>query len=394
MKRQGWSGVLVLGVLALAAATSCAPRPERRAAAAADDPLRAGWQFACAITNDAKDRATCQELVALAHLVRGECDKALELGERIENWRKGVVLAEAAAVLAEKGKTNAALERAGQAETLARAIQDWQRDRILVRVVKTKALLGREEEVSRWSRFYGGNRDYRGEVVTYQALALAQQGLVTNALAALDGLADTTHLDVSSWRAHGYMLLAKAGHLDAAQTSNALAQAWAAAERIPGSKRWDVQMELAEAALARGEAALARMWLDGVSSNVLTGEIPAHLKAPLTAKLAVRWGVLGQAERLAECERVAEPLIRQLQAIEQPALFAVLGEAWARLGDHQKASTYYEHALELAGQLTNLRPRAIACVDICLSLERARLRHRPVSEGLNRLLADFGATHD
>ena len=111
------------------------------------------------------------------------------------------------------------------------------------------------------------------------------------------------------------------------------------------------------------------------------------------AQLAVRWGLLREAERVAACERAAEPLIRQLQAIEQPALFALLGEAWARLGDTQKGLTYYEHAMALAGQLTNPRPRAMAGVDICLSLERARLRHRPVSEGLNRLLAGFGATH-
>jgi tetratricopeptide (TPR) repeat protein len=377
----------------LVAATSCAPRAEQRAAAASDDPLDAGWQFACAITNDPDDRAECQEKIAMATLARGDGDKALNLGDGIANWRKGVVLAEAAANLAESGQTNAALDRAAQAEAIGRGIQDWQRDRILARVAKTTALLGREEEAGKTSAFYHSNLEYRGEVAAYHAMALARNGQVTNALAVLDGLTDSKHLDVSSGRANGYLLLAKSGHLDGEQTSNALAQAWAASQTVPGNKRFDVQMGLIDRAVSSGAAAQAQPWLEAVHSNALASTAPAHIKAPIVAQLAVLWALLGQAEQVGECEQAAEPLIRQLQNIEQPALFAVLGEAWVRLGDIQKGLTYYEHALELAGSLTNERPRAMACVDICLSLDRAGLRHKQISEGLNRLLAGFGAAH-
>jgi tetratricopeptide (TPR) repeat protein len=406
MQPYGRGLIIFAGSVALVAATSCAPRAERRATPASgalggechgavlsDDPLQTGWQFACAITNDADDRAECQAKIAMAHLARGAGDTAVLLGERIENWRKGVVLAEAAAFLAEGGQTNAALERAAQAEAIGRGIQDWQRDRILSRVAKTKALLGMEAAVGKQSAFYLSNLEYHGEVAAYHALALARGGQMTNALAVLDGLADATHLDVSSWRANGYMQLAKAGQLDGMQTSNALAQAWSASDQVPGTKRPVVQMGLVEQAAVLGAQKLARTWLDGISTNILAATISAHIKAPLVAQLAVCRGLLGQQESIRECELVTEPLIRQLQGIEQPALFALLGEAWARGGDRQKGLDYYEHALELAGKLINPRPRAIACVEICLSLDRSGLRHRSVSEGLNRLLADFGVPH-
>jgi tetratricopeptide (TPR) repeat protein len=392
-KLQGLVWMLVLGMAGLVVVTSCSPRAERRDTAMLGDPLAVGWRFACAITNDPKDRAECQEKIAMAYIARGECDKALTLSERIENWRKGVVLAEVAASLAESGQTNAALDRAAQAEAIGRSIQDWQRDRILTRVAKVKAILGRVEEAGKVGAFYRSNRDYRGEAAAYHALALARGGQVTNALAVLDGLAEEEHLDVSSWRASGYMLLAKAGHLDAAQTSNAFAQAWAASQAVPGNMQFDVQMRLIDEAAPSGSAQ-AQPWLDALHSNVLNSAAPPHIKAPIAAQLAIRWGAMGQADRLSECEQAAEPLIRQLQGIEQPALFALLGEAWARLGDVKKALTVYEHALELAGPLTNPRPRAIACVDICLSLEKARLSHKLITEGLNRLLAGFGAAHD
>jgi tetratricopeptide (TPR) repeat protein len=302
---------------ALAAAVSCAPREDPPAAASAD-PLQAGWRFACAITNDPDDRAECQEKIALAYVARGEVETALLLVERVENWRKGVVLAEAAASLADSGRTQ-----------------------------------------------------------------------VTNALAVLDGLAEAKQLDVAGWRANGYLLLAKDGRLDAQQTSHAFEQAWAASQGVPGNKRFDMQMKLMDEAVSRGAAAQATPWLENVCSNVLGSAAPAHIKAPIIAQLAIRCGAMGQAVRLAECERAAEPLIRELQNIEQPALIAWLGEARARLGDSQTSLTHYEQALALAERLSNPRPRALACVEISLSLERARLRHGPVSEGLNRLLTGF-----
>jgi hypothetical protein len=392
MKSTGLALRLVLGLAALAAAVSCAPR-EDPPAAASSDPLQAGWRFACAITNDPDDRAECQEKIALAYVARGEVEPALLLAERVENWRKGVVLAEAAASLAASGRTKAALERAEAAEAIGRGIQDWQRDRILARVAKARAMLGNTAEVGRQSAFYRSNQEYRGELAAYHALALARGGDASNALAVLDGLAEEKQLDVAGWRANGYLLLAKDGRLDAQQTSNAFEQAWAASQWVPGNKRFDMQMKLMDEAVSRGAAAQAAPWLENVCSNALGSVAPAHIKAPIVAQLAIRCGAMGQAARLAECERAAEPLIRELQNIEQPALIAWLGEARARLGDSQTSLTHYEQALALAERLNNPRPRALACVEICLSLERARLRHSPVSEGLNRLLTGFGTTH-
>jgi len=385
--------MLILTVPMLPAATSCAPRTERRVAEVADDPLQAGWSFACGITNDADDRAECQEKIALAYLERGDSEKGLTLGGRIENWRKGVVLAEAATRLAQAGRTEEARRWVIEAEVIGRNIQDWQRDRILARVAKTKALLGQEDEVGRWSAFYRSNLDYRGELAAYHALALARAGDMTNALTALGDLDDSTHIDVSSWQAHGYLLLARAGYLNGEKLTQALTKAWAAAARVPGNKRPDVQWGLIMDAAALGAREQALAWMEEASPVWQAWQAPAHLRVPVLARLAIAWGALGRTENVVECAREVESLIHQLQAIEQPAVFAMLGEAWARMGDTQKALRCYEHAFEVTGQLINPRPRAIACVDICLSLERAGLRHRTVSEGLNRLLAGFGAPH-
>ena len=381
----------VFGISVLMVATSCSLQSERRTAAVADDPLNAAWQFAYAITNDPADRAECQDRVAQAYLARGDYTTALKLGEQITDWHKGVVLAEVAASLAEIGKTSVAMTLVTQAEAIARPIEDWQRDRIRVRAVKAKALLGQEEDAGRISQFYQGNQDYRAEVTAYHALSLARAGQITNAFEVLTSQAGTTNLDLSGWRAKGYLLLANAGHLNAAQASNAFAQGWASS--APGWQNVQVQMSLVESVAACGDRAQARMWLDSVSSNVLTGPVPTHIRPQLLCQLGIQWSMLGETQRVDECVQVAEPLIRKLQNIDQPVLFALLGEACVRLGSEQRGLTYYGQALEMAGQLTNRRPRAMACVDICLSLERTRLRTKLLGERVNLLLLGFGADH-
>lgn len=393
MKRFRWVGGSFLAALALVTVTSCTPEAGRERPAVAD-PLAAGWRLACAITNDPGDRAERQEKIALAFLARGDSATALDQGERIENWRRGVVVAEAAATLAEGGRNEAAEARVAQAEALAKGIEGWQKDYILARIVKARALLGHAAAAGRWSDFYRSNRDYRGEVTAYHALALARGGQVTNALAVLDGLADTEHVDVASARTAGYLLLARAGYLDAVQTSNTLVQAWSASQRVGGGKRTDLQLGLVETAAACGQPELGRTWLAGISSNLLAGAETNRGSAVGVCRLAVRWAVLRDADRVAECVRVAEPLIAGQQAIEQPALVAQLGEAWTRLGERPKGRACYEHAMDLACRLTNPRPRAMAGVDVCLSLERAGLSRAEASSGLRRLLAACGAGND
>ena len=153
-------------------------------------------------------------------------------------------------------------------------------------------------------------------------------------------------------------------------------------------------MELADAAVEAGAETVAREWMAAVATNLAVhATLPSHLQAPLLGRLAVRWGMLGAADRLTECIATIEPMVHQLQAIEQPAIWALLGEAWTRLGEPDQAFVYYERAVESAGQLINPRPRAIACVEICLSLNRAGWRDARTDAGLNRVLASFGATN-
>jgi hypothetical protein len=392
---KGIAALSAMLPILLVVAVSCRPVETGPREAGADkktgtpslDPLSAAWRFALAITNDPKDRAKCQERVATAHVKRGDAATAVKLAREIEGWRRGVVLAEAAVRFAEDGNTNDAIANASGAEAIAREIQDWQRDRIMVRAVGAAALLGKTETARQWSDFYASNRDYRGEIAAYHAIALARSGQVTNAVAVLEGLSDeVSHVDVATWRVNGYMLLAKEGHLsDPALITNILAKAWAASAQVGmPAARWDVQMNLADTAARCGEKALAEEWLENVTPLVLAE--PSSAGALWAARLAVRWAALKNEARLEECSRAAEEMIARNQPIDQPAMLALLGEAWALAGDAGRADAFFSKATGIAVSLTNPRPRWMACVEVCLALERAGMGGRHV-EDMNRRLS-------
>lgn len=383
-------GGLLLGAACLVGA--CAPEARRSAPPAGhgieglaqDDPLALGWRFASSIANDAKDRARCRENVALALLERGDAAQAIALAEQIENWRQAVVFAEAAAHLAEAGAAEKAERLVRRAEARAHTIQDWQRDRIVVRTVKAKAFLGRGDEVAKRAAFYGSNRDYRAEVAAYEALALAREGRVTNGLARLDRLAGETYFDIAAGRAEGYLMLAREGFEHPGAPQRILEEAWRASTNVSNIRQWRIQVNVVAEATRQAHDEQARAWLSALSSNVTASTLPAHIKSPLLGSVALRWAVLGEAERTAACIAAAEPLIESIQTIEQPALWALLGEASLASGDLEAARPWYRRAIDVAANLVNPRPRGMAFVEICLSLERSGMKDAELFAELKR----------
>jgi hypothetical protein len=107
------------------------------------------------------------------------------------------------------------------------------------------------------------------------------------------------------------------------------------------------------------------------------------------AEVAISWAKQGDAERV----RVLEPLILSLidsddmQNIERPAALALIAEANGLAGNRDRALELYKMALERSLELVNPRPRALAAVSVCLSLQRSGLETATLEESLKRLHA-------
>lgn len=377
---------VAIGLCAVAAAigglSACAKKEASR--------LDAAWHFACAITNDAKDMALCQERVARAHLELGETEWALRRAHAIEDWRKPAVLADIATHLLRAGDRSRAQPILAEARALGAAVTNWPYDRVLLHVTQAEVLMGNREGAHEIRIRYDLNPEHRGRADAYFALSLLLSGRTEEALRTLDVLPGESRYEDFQWQTEGYLLIATAGRLGTADASNVLERAWASTEAIPGWKRWEQRLNVVDAMRTTGLTGGIPARLEFVTTNVMTLRQPGHIKAPLMAQVALRWARAGEPGRVAALSLAAEPLVvTESQPMEQPSVWAAFAEAAAVSGDRSLARDLYRRAIDTASGLVNLRPRAIACVDIALSAARSGFDDPTLRAGLTRLMATF-----
>ena len=136
-------------------------------------------------------------------------------------------------------------------------------------------------------------------------------------------------------------------------------------------------------------------YLDQVASNIIAAiKLPVEIQISMLGEASVLWKKLGDPGKSQAMIEAAEKSIgRKLEVIFQPFAYSKLAETYAATGDLGKARTYYLRALDIAIELVNRRPRAIAGVDVCVLLTG----HKEVMDGyiqkkLERLAGTFDAT--
>jgi hypothetical protein len=367
MRRGEFRALALLALLALLAGACRAPAPPPREAAAL------AWDYACAITNDAKDRAAAQQEVALAYLAADQLTVAVEHAAAIADWRRGLVLAEAAATLAGRDERSGASNLLARAALVAAGAQDWQRDRIRRHMARAKALLGLDRELSAEVESYNNPQDYRGPARAYHAVSLARQGRPEQAREILEELAEATDYETALARVDAYRMLADRGAGAPDAVAAALEAAWAAAARVPGNRRWELQFDLLKQ-MAPVAPERARACADEACAALEAAPFPAHIRLPLLTRAAQCRARLGDREGLAHWAALAEAILRsrtELEPMEIAAGWTAVGEARAAGGDIEGAGAAYDQALDVTAGLVNPRPRCRAAVALCLSLERS-----------------------
>ena len=146
--------------------------------------------------------------------------------------------------------------------------------------------------------------------------------------------------------------------------------------------------------VTNGLANEARQSLDGVSSNIVAAvKLPPEIQTSLLSHGAILWKTLGVPKKGDELIGVAEKAIeRKLDVIFQPAAYCSIAEAYVASGDMARARAFYSRALDTAVGLVNRRPRAVAGVDVCMSLAgHKEVIDTGIQKELDRLLATFHA---
>ncbi|VGO21407.1 hypothetical protein SCARR_03480 [Pontiella sulfatireligans] len=328
--------------------------------------LEYGWSFACCIKTDAKDKAKCQEKIAVAYLSDGLPAEAHDLAQQIEGWRRGVLHADLAAYYAEHGNDVEALKSLARAKLDLRTESEWRKERIEQHIELAQAYMGMLPD----AEATGGKPNEWLQI--YAELSSANPESWSNSLAPLLSMnleVPAEEWEFNIWSTQQYLSLSQHTALDQDARRLVLKKAYESAGLVPGWKSFDFKLQVIRALAPAGEKTNAGEWLDAVAAQLMGLRLPDFVKVPLLIQAAEAATACGRSDAFQDVAGMAEELIETLQAIEQPAALAQLAKAYANAGMKPKSIEGYDRALEIASALENPRPRAMAYVDICLAFD-------------------------
>lgn len=377
--------------------TASAATPAARAAAV-DDSWKAAWadfafEVASAIPNEihGRDRAKAQQAVVSSLVAQGKLLRASQLAPAIRGWRQGEALAEIALAYAKAGKTDEARALAKQAMALVPSLLDWQRERVQVMVGRVYVWLGDEDDASKLEKGVGESE--MGKVAAARAAKFPAEQFDAQ-MAGLDDWIKTRNFDLVRNSVDVALEFYPACLTDAARRARVEALVAAANEQLAFDLRIANLLRMAEIVRAAGEAQAARGFVAKADSVLATSQwVPedAVLQRARVARAKARGGEREQAladldAALAQFDASREQIVDLFRA--QP--LRAVAEAYAELGERDRALAVYLRAADEGARNPNARPRAEDLSATALSLvssgiepdEAVSTRLRAVRAGL------------
>jgi tetratricopeptide (TPR) repeat protein len=335
-----------------------------------------------------KDRSRAQEAVVAACLELDQPQRARRFSEGIENWRRGSSLADLALYLARHGDEQAArecLELAGRviegappasdapdAEELdedGEPMQEWRLDRVRARIAAAYLWLGDRERAREFGQDLVDSE--AGQLATVQAM-LSDEQAFDRQMEATDAIIEHGNLDqLRNVLATGAQLFERF-YADQPRRAAAEQRIRACSGKVPRDHYVGVLMQLAESALAQGDADGARALVDEARALVTGASWTAELRLPLLARLAgLRHRTGDSAAARAELDAARAEFAHQYAGIfdiYRAGVLRPLAEAYLTLGDRTTALEVYKQAVEEGVQNPNSRPRAEDLAATCTSL--------------------------
>jgi hypothetical protein len=335
-----------------------------------------------------KDRSRAQEAVVAACLELDQPQRARRFSEGIENWRRGSAQADLALYLARRGDEQAAREclelatrviesapaasDAPQAEELGEdgePVQEWRLDRVRARIAGAYLWLGERER----ARELGADLvdSEAGHLAAVKAM-LSDEQAFDRQMQANDAIIEHGNLDQLRNVLATSVQLFERFYGDQRRRAAAEQRIRACSGKVPRDHYVGVLMQLAESALAQGDADGARALVDETRALVAGASWTAELRLPLLARLAgLRHRTGDSAAARAELDAARAEFARQYAGIfdiYRAGVLRPLAEAYLTLGDRATALEVYKQAVEEGVQNPNSRPRAEDLAATCTSL--------------------------
>lgn len=376
-------GLAVLGALLVcgtacdssaSSSTQAAPAREAKAshrkapvATYRDDLLDLAYQAASRIPLDPhiKDRSKAQQQVVGASIKLGRTDRAAEYTKGIENWRRGMCLADLAFYDATHGNGDMARERLEKAAQIAQTVEDWRRDGIRARIAETQTVL---EEVDKGKAYSNDSQDSKGG----ESDVAADTKRFDAEIEALDRKVALGDFEATRLALHAYARLFERFYANEGRRNLVEERIRSSWKPMPSVVRFHLLIALADSALTHADIGKALALVDEAQVIVEKGSWPLEHRIPMLARAAVVRHTAGDAERARAQVDAALGLFNDKKAaivdIWRAGALRPLAEAYQGMGDTAAAIAIYKQAVAEGTTNPNSRPRAEDLAATCASM--------------------------
>ena len=362
-----------------------------------DELLEFAYEVASAIPLDPhiKDRSKSQAAVVETCLELDQPGRARRYSGQIENWRRGVALADVATHLVLEGDREVQYlldlaREVAEAAAVERHAQAWRVDRVRSHIAQTYLLLGKQDEadaitIGLATSETGTMQEARARQVELQSLA----GYLERLEPSIAGSDFDTRRGILA----GLIVLYGRFYEKTADRDlilETIERAWA---KTPLLVRIETMMALIDETIERGDLEYAERQVADTWSMLDSVEwLPEH-RVPLMGQLAALRFRAGDAERgRAEADEafaLFESDKERIVNIYRAKALRPIAEAYLAMGARDQAAKVYGTAIEEGYENPNNRPRAMDLAATCCSMathgfepdEAMMARMREIREG-------------
>ena len=333
--------------------------------------LNLAFETASAIpaTPHIKDRSRAQEKVVTTSLELDQPRRALDLIERIDNWRRGAGYCDLAFYYARHGYANEAQQYLNLAVETSESAEDWRRDQIRVKIASTYTLL---RQTLQADQFETGVADSESGKVAGVKAMIAGEDYFDEQMNALDALIAPGNFDIVENALKACANLFNRFYDDAGRRLMAEDKIKTSWGKLPVFKRIELLTELAGFALDHADQAKALELVNEAQFLMDSAKWPPEYRISLISKL-VRLRFLAGDRQKARTE--ADALLalfdsqrNKIVDISRAGALRPLAEAYQSMGDTAAALAIYKRAVEEGVENPNSRPRAEDLSATCCSM--------------------------
>jgi tetratricopeptide (TPR) repeat protein len=321
-----------------------------------------------------KNRSRAQASVVDASLALGQPQRALTQIQKINNWRSGLGYADLAFWCAQHGQTKDVQSYLDLAEKTAsrseeEGEQDWQRDRIRVRIASTHVLLGQSAEAARIEGGLDGAEI--GKVAAVEA-AVNGAAVYDQRIRALDAAVAKGDFDQTQNAIQACAELFGRVYGDVDKREELVHKIQTSWGKLPVQLRVETLMRMSEIAAEHENAQESVALLDDAQAAFDGVPWLPQDQVPMMARLATLRHKSGDTMRArAQADAALALYDKQRDGIVdiyRAGALRPLAETYQAMGDAAKALSICKRAVEEGVANPNSRPRCDDLVATCLSM--------------------------